>query len=116
MGRGQRDRAKVRFVRRNEFGVVDHDVILKSGTTVHNPIRILPNGRGTEVIFTLFRQRGVSYTSVLKYFSPESTRSVTTFAPAPRRLPTSIAASTFAPEDVPAKSASFVCVQISSPS
>jgi hypothetical protein len=51
---------KVRFVRRNEFGVLDHDVILESGTTVHNPIRILPNGRGTEVVFTLFRQPGAS--------------------------------------------------------
>lgn len=51
---------KVRFVSRNEFGVVDHDVILESGMTIHNPIRILPNGRGTEVVFTLFRQPGAS--------------------------------------------------------
>jgi uncharacterized membrane protein len=51
---------KVRFVSRNEFGVVDHDVILESGATVHNPIRILPNGRGSEVVFTLFRQPGTS--------------------------------------------------------
>lgn len=51
---------RVSFVRRNEFGVLDHDVTLESGVTVHNPIRVLPNGTGAEVVFTLFRQPGVS--------------------------------------------------------
>jgi hypothetical protein len=51
---------KVRFVRRNDFGVLDHDVILESGTTIHNAIRVVLNGRGSEVIFTLFRQPSVS--------------------------------------------------------
>jgi hypothetical protein len=53
-------RATVRFVERNEFGVLDHDVTVPSGETVHNPIRVLPNGRGSEIVFTLFRRPGVS--------------------------------------------------------
>lgn len=44
--------------------------------------------------------------SVLRYLSPESHISVTTVAPGPSRRPTAIAASTFAPDDVPAKSPS----------
>jgi hypothetical protein len=40
------------------------------------------------------------YTSVLRYFSPESTISVTTVAPGPSRRATLIAATTFAPEVV----------------
>jgi hypothetical protein len=51
---------KVRFVRRNDFGILDHDVVLPSGAIIHNPIRVLPNGTGSEVTFALFRQSGVS--------------------------------------------------------
>ncbi len=51
--------ATVRFVERNRLGVLDHDVTVATGETVHNPIRVLPNGQGSEVVFTLFRQRGV---------------------------------------------------------
>ena len=46
------------------------------------------------------------YSSLLRYLSPESAISVTTVAPRPSRSPTCIAAMTFAPDDVPAKSAS----------
>jgi hypothetical protein len=53
-------RVKVRFVERNSLGVLDHDVVLESGLTVHNPIRVIPNGTGSEVIFSLFRQPEVS--------------------------------------------------------
>jgi hypothetical protein len=49
-------RVVVRFVPRNEFGVLDHDVTLPSGATVHNPLRVLPDGEGCEVVFTLRRQ------------------------------------------------------------
>ena len=52
--------ATVRFVERNRLGVLDHDVTVPSGETVHNPIRVLPNGKGSEVVFTLFRRPGVS--------------------------------------------------------
>jgi len=49
----------VRFVPRNPFGVVDHDVILPNGDTVHNPLRVLPHPEGAEVVFTL-RQLAMS--------------------------------------------------------
>jgi uncharacterized protein YndB with AHSA1/START domain len=52
--------ATVRFVERNRFGVLDHDVTVPTGETIHNPIRVVPNGRGSEVVFTLFRRAGVS--------------------------------------------------------
>jgi hypothetical protein len=46
-------RVTVRFVVRNEFGVLDHDVTLPSGTTVTNPVRVLGHPAGSEVIFTV---------------------------------------------------------------
>jgi uncharacterized protein YndB with AHSA1/START domain len=51
---------RVRFTERNTFGVLDHDVTLESGETVHNPMRVLPRGEGSEVVFTLFRRQGVT--------------------------------------------------------
>ena len=51
---------KIRFAERNKFGVLDHDVILESGEKVHNPMRVVPSGGGSEVTFTLFRQPNVS--------------------------------------------------------
>ncbi|HYG68136.1 MAG TPA: SRPBCC family protein [Anaeromyxobacteraceae bacterium] len=47
---------RIRFVPRNPFGVLDHDVVLESGATVHVPLRVVPNGSGSEVVFTLLRQ------------------------------------------------------------
>lgn len=44
------------FAPRNEFGVLDHDVTLPSGETVYNPLRVIRDGAGCEVVFTL-RQR-----------------------------------------------------------
>jgi hypothetical protein len=52
--------ATVRFVERNRLGVLDHDVTVETGETIHNPIRVVPNGAGSEVVFTLFRRAGVS--------------------------------------------------------
>jgi hypothetical protein len=53
-------KVKVRFVQVNAFGVMDHDVELDSGVVVHNPMRVVPNGNGSEFIFTLLRQPGMS--------------------------------------------------------
>lgn len=53
-------RVAVRFVEDNAFGVLDHDVTLPSGETVRNPLRVVPNGEGATVTFTLFRAVGVS--------------------------------------------------------
>ena len=53
-------RVRLRFVERNSLGVMDHDVTLESGVTVHNPMRVVPNGDGSELIFTLIRRPEVS--------------------------------------------------------
>ena len=44
---------RVRFTGRNDFGVLDHDVTLPSGTTVNNPVRVLAHPEGSEVVFTI---------------------------------------------------------------
>ncbi|MGW0037411.1 SRPBCC family protein [Gordonia sp. NPDC003376] len=43
----------VRFVDRNDLGVLDHDVTLPNGVTVTNPVRVLAHPDGAEVVFTL---------------------------------------------------------------
>ncbi|MFS4459595.1 SRPBCC family protein [Bdellovibrio sp. HCB2-146] len=48
-------KVKIKFAEKNNFGVVDHDVTLPSGEVNHNPMRVVPNGQGSEVLFTLFR-------------------------------------------------------------
>ncbi|NTU50025.1 MAG: SRPBCC family protein [Desulfobulbaceae bacterium] len=53
-------KARVKFAERNAFGVMDHDVKLESGVSVHNPMRVVPNGEGSEFLFTLIRQPGMS--------------------------------------------------------
>jgi hypothetical protein len=53
-------KVRVKFAARNPLGVLDHDVTLESGETFHNPMRVLPNGDGSEFVFTLFRRAGVS--------------------------------------------------------
>ena len=49
-------RVLVRFVPVNEYGVLDHDVVLPDGSTVTNPLRVLAGGTGSEVVFTVRRQ------------------------------------------------------------
>ena len=46
---------KVRFADANDFGIVDHYVYPAPGVEVYVPMRVLPNGSGSEVLFTLFR-------------------------------------------------------------
>lgn len=50
----------VRFADKNRFGVLDHYVTTPAGETVYVPMRVLANGAGSEVIFTLFRLPGMS--------------------------------------------------------
>jgi polyketide cyclase/dehydrase/lipid transport protein len=45
----------VRFAERNNFGVLDHYVTVVPGVEVYVPLRVIANGSGSEVIFTLFR-------------------------------------------------------------
>src|SRR5262245_15418478 len=51
---------RIRFAAPNDLGVLDHDVTLESGVTVHNPMRVVPNGDGSEVTFALFQLPGVT--------------------------------------------------------
>lgn len=51
---------KVRFTERNDFGVLDHYVIPEPGTEVYIPMRVIANGAGSELIFTLFRRPDMS--------------------------------------------------------
>jgi len=53
-------RVVVEFAPANDFGVLDHRVTLPSGQTVDNPMRVIPDGEGCEVVFTVRRQEGMS--------------------------------------------------------
>ena len=47
---------KIKFAERNEFGILDHYVTLPSGPEFYNPMRVFANDRGSEIVFTLYRQ------------------------------------------------------------
>ena len=51
---------KIAFAPKNDFGVLDHDVTLPDGTSNHNAMRVIPNGKGSEVVFSLFRDPAAS--------------------------------------------------------
>jgi hypothetical protein len=51
---------KVHFTPRNEFAVLDHTLIRSSGAEVYVPMRLITNGHGCELLFTLFRESGIS--------------------------------------------------------
>ena len=51
---------KVRFTERNSFGILDHYVIPEPGVEVYIPMRVIANGTGSELIFTLFRLSDMS--------------------------------------------------------
>ncbi|GAB2815928.1 SRPBCC family protein [Streptomyces daliensis] len=53
-------RVVITFAPRNELGVLDHDVTLPSGETVHNPVRVIADDAGSEVVFTLRRRPEMS--------------------------------------------------------
>lgn len=46
---------KIVFMPWNEHGVLDHVVTAPDGREIHVPMRVIRNGDGAEVIFTLFR-------------------------------------------------------------
>ena len=46
----------------NQYGVLDHTVVLPNGTEVYVPMRMIPNGKGSEVMLVLFRQPGMDDT------------------------------------------------------
>jgi hypothetical protein len=50
----------VRFVDRNDFGVLDHHVTLPSGGEILVPMRVVGDGADSEVMVTVFRLPGMS--------------------------------------------------------
>jgi hypothetical protein len=51
---------RIRFTDHNAFGIMDHRVDLGGGVEIYVPMRIISNQDGAEVLFTLFRQPGMS--------------------------------------------------------
>ncbi len=46
----------IRFVDQNEFGILDHFVTPSPDESIMVPMRVIPNGTGCEVIFTIFQE------------------------------------------------------------
>lgn len=46
---------KLRFTERNSYGILDHHVVIRPGADIYIPMRVIANGAGSEVLFTLFR-------------------------------------------------------------
>jgi hypothetical protein len=53
-------RVRLGFAPRNDFGVLDHYVTLESGDVIYVPMRVIPDESGSEVLFTLRRQPGMT--------------------------------------------------------
>jgi hypothetical protein len=51
---------RIRFTDQNVFGIMDHYVDVGIGPEIYVPLRIIQNGDGAEVLFTLFRQPDMS--------------------------------------------------------
>jgi hypothetical protein len=51
---------RLRFAPANDFGVLDHYVSPAPGVEFLNPMRVVPNGAGSEVMFTVFQQPDMS--------------------------------------------------------
>jgi len=51
---------RIKFAPKNSFGILDHEVTTEGGSTFYNPMRVQPNGEGSEVMFTLYRLPKVS--------------------------------------------------------
>lgn len=50
----------IQFVPTNDFGVLDHVVTLPDSQSILNPVRVVANDIGSEVMFTLFQLPGMS--------------------------------------------------------
>jgi hypothetical protein len=57
---GENGSVKIRFTEPNAYGVLDHYVELPNGDEIYVPMRVVANGTGTEVQFTLFRVQGMN--------------------------------------------------------
>ena len=50
----------IRLAPQNDLGVLDHYLTPPGGETIYVPMRVVTNGSGSELSFTLFRLPGVS--------------------------------------------------------
>jgi hypothetical protein len=53
-------RVTVDFAERNGLGALDHVVTLPPGKSVYNPVRVIPDGDASEVVFTLRQRPGMT--------------------------------------------------------
>lgn len=53
-------RVQIRMAPRNDFGVLDHDVMTPDGTTTHNAFRVTPVDAGCALTFVVLRAAGAS--------------------------------------------------------
>jgi hypothetical protein len=53
-------RASLAFAPRNDLGVLDHYVTLASGEVVYAPMRVVADGPGSEITFTVWRRAGMT--------------------------------------------------------
>jgi hypothetical protein len=51
---------RIRFTQPNAFGVLDHTVFAMDGSETSNAMRVIANGTGAEVIFTVLQMHGMS--------------------------------------------------------
>ncbi len=47
---------QIAFSEPNAYGILDHTLMPADGPAMHNPMRVMPNGSGSEVVFTLFQR------------------------------------------------------------
>lgn len=66
--------SRMTFTPPNDLGVLDHDVELPDGRVVHVPMRVVPNGEGSEVLFTVFAGPGVDVAADLATVLADLTR------------------------------------------
>lgn len=59
IAQGPQGPIRVRFAPPNPFGVLDHVVTPETGGEILLPLRVVANGSGSEVVFTLFRLPGM---------------------------------------------------------
>jgi hypothetical protein len=57
---GSEGAVTVRFSDPNIYGVLDHYVLLPDGNEIYVPLRVIANGSGSDVQFTLFRVPGMT--------------------------------------------------------
>ena len=51
---------KITMTPQNAFGILDHFIYPKPDVEIYVPMRVVANGKGSEVIFTLFREPDMS--------------------------------------------------------